>query len=985
MRVSTTKRRPFRKLQTGATLLLGLLLVVVSAPQLVAQARLQNRAFLRLDDPEPYLNYGRTMFDPYPDVLSSRNQYDRLGNFLMRGYNIVRFDEVRPGLSDMERETRFVEWFNNLIITNDSYRGVNYSLSVGDVIRTKFTDMTMKHPRWDGVRLDGATSDNRFTLMFSRGERTTQTTRFSTFGTSAERSSVIAFGGHWQTRLGDILQLGTTYYNQHMSDNANADNSFLRGDTPYSMLPPSFITLAFEDDSPDRGDAGATIYRVDMFIVGESMGEEVRFATVQGVEGYAYRPELKDFPPIPASGHQVAGNARRLYQFSMPEYVLPSDEDYAANPEVQLQGVTIKSVRFQAEVEGDYRIGLRQKHLFFDEDEHLNNLKKGYSPNAEGERERERYVNPFTGLKGGDWLDDEDDDDEARLTPAEAEAAGFDVFRTWPVMPNPSANEGQLYKWDVNPDDIFYTVVRSSGRSRPRGVVEFAYGVPTGQALYGLDMKLTLRDLTVKGELVVNPQNFIFPMGRNAGKRHSKRAWSYYLTVDKKLGSSLELGGEIFNLDADFSGNYDAERGGIPFFTDRARSDGNVSVMEEFRVMADNDDNDQFPDESLRERPSGNLTDAGIFPGLDENGDLVPDSDQNFNGAPDWTEPLLFYDADPPEFVYGIDLNNNGVVDFRENDDEPDYPYRRDRKGVHLFAVRDELGLLGKWISAGAYRTREPVGGNEANAFYLRHEYYRASPFFGTIRINDDIKWVRDEIRDDVYVWQDYLFDDEVIINGETYRRRDLNSQLFAPPPDPLLMKNSFVTTLFAESNFNQIADLNIVNNVQYIRNSQKADEFDDGTSQEEDVRTRWTLVNKVDYTIRLGDSFRIKPMFKHLLFRETSKNYQREFDDPIRSTSIYTPILRVEHQLTPKSFFQMGYQGLPFWKYRFKDRVDSSKDFKEWNLVIMMTNRSDYWGYSVANSFGYQRTSREFDDELVGEGLDRHNSRLFFDIMAGY
>ena len=85
MRVSTTKRRPFCKLQIGATLLLGLLLVVVSAAQLAAQARLQNRAFLRLDDPEPYLNYGRTMFDPYPDVLSSRNQYDRLGNFLMRG------------------------------------------------------------------------------------------------------------------------------------------------------------------------------------------------------------------------------------------------------------------------------------------------------------------------------------------------------------------------------------------------------------------------------------------------------------------------------------------------------------------------------------------------------------------------------------------------------------------------------------------------------------------------------------------------------------------------------------------------------------------------------------------------------------------------------------------------------------------------------------------------------------------------------------
>ena len=973
--------RPGPRPWTGA-LLLGLVLVGSSAGELAAQVRLQNRQFLHYGDPETYLNYGRTMFDPYPDVLSSRNQYDRLGNFLMRGYNIVRFDDVRPGLSDMQRETRFVEWFNNLIITTDSYRGANYTLSAGDVIRTKFTDMTMKHPRWDGVRLDGATSDNRLTLMFTRGERTTQVPRFSTFGTNTERSSVIAFGGHWQTRLGDLLQLGATYYNQHMADNLNPDGSFLRGDTPYSMLPPSTITVAVEDDTPDRGDAGATVYSVDMFIVAESMGEELRIATVEGVEGYEYRPALKEFPRIPPTGHQIVGNARRLYKFRMPEYVLPPDADYASNLEIPLQGVTLRSVRFQAEVEGDYRIGVRQQHLFFDEDEHLTNIDKGYTPDPEAdERSRDRYVNPFTGLRGAVL----GERDEGLLTPSEAEAAGFDVFRTWPVVPNPNAAAGQLYKWDEDPENLFYTVMRSNGNNRARSVVEFDYGLPTGQALYGLNMGLTLKDLIIKGEFVANPQDFIFPVGRNAGKRHSNRAWSYYLTADKRFGSSLELGGEIFDIDADFSGNFDSERGGIPFFTDRARNDGNVSVMEEFRLMADNDDNDQFPDESLRERPSSNLADAGIYPGLDENGDLVPDSDQNFNGLPDWTEPLLFYDADPPEFVYGIDPNNNGVVDFRENDDEPDYPYRRGRKGMHGFALFEDLGPFGKWVSAGIYRTEEPMSGYQANAFYLRHEYYKASPFFGRIRINDDIKWVRDQIRDDVYIWEDFLLDDEVTIDGEDYRRRDLNSQLFPPPPDPLLMKNSVVTTLFAESTFSQILDLNIINNVQYVRNSQKKDEFDDGTIQVEDVRTRWTMVNKIDYTVRLGDSFRIRPMFKHLLVRETSDKYEEEFDGPIASTSIYAPIVRFQYLMTPKSFFQLGYQGLPFWKYRFNDRVDDSKDFKEWNLVIMMTNRSDYWGYNVANQFGYQRTVREFDDDLVAGGLDRGNSRLFFDIVVGY
>ena len=981
-------------------LLLGLLIWGVSGVDIQAQTQMKNRDFLHLGDPEPYLNYGRTMFEPYPDVLTSRNQYDRLGNFLMRGYNMFRLDDVRPGFSQVSRHRLYAQWFNSMIITSDTYRGWNYSLTVGDEIRTKLSDMTVKHPRWDGIRIDGAASDNQFTLMFTRGEQTASLPKFSTFESGRERSSVVAFGGHWQTELGDILQLGATYYNQHMADSFNSDGSFLKGDTPYSILPPNFITVAIEDDSPEEELQGARVYRVDIFVVGESGADEVRITTAENAdrERWTIRPDLAlavegGRRTVGEEGWQVVGNDRILFQFQMPEFVLPGAEDYAANPDVTLGGITIKSVRFQVDIEGDYRIGVRQKHLFFDQKAYNKNIDKGYSPIAESERSRERYVNPFTGLKGADGGDDETDDDAALLTPVEAAAEGYDVFRRWPVPPDPMVNPFQQYKWDQDADDIFYTVKRAKGRNRGRGVVEFDYGIPSGQAIYGLDWKLKLKDMTLKGELVTNPQHFIFPVGRNAGDRSSKRTWAYYLTLDRKLGPSLQLGGEIFDFDPDFSGNYDSRRGGIPFFTDRARSGGNVSVMEEFRLMADNDDNDQFPDDSLPESPSSFLTDAGIFPGRDENGDLVPDSDQNFNGIPDWKEPILFYDSNPPEFVYGIDLNNNGMVDYRENDDQPDYPYRRDRRGVHLFAAKDELGILGRWASLGAYRIKENAGGNEASAFYLRWEYYKASPIFGSIRINDDIKLVKDQIRDDVYIWKDYPFDVEVPhprIDGDEIRQIDLNSQLFPPQVDPLRMKNSLVNTLFFESRFSQILDLNIVNNLQYVRNSQREDEFDDGSMQESDVRTIWTLVNKADYTLRLGDSFKLRPMFKHLLFRETSGNRERETEEitgekmAYRSTSVYTPIMRADYHFTPKFFMQVGFQGFPFWRYRFKDRVNEENDFKQWDLVVMMTNRSDYWGYSIASQFGYARTNRKYDEEGQ-EALNERNSRIFFDLIGGY
>ena len=134
------------------------------------------------------------------------------------------------------------------------------------------------------------------------------------------------------------------------------------------------------------------------------------------------------------------------------------------------------------------------------------------------------------------------------------------------------------------------------------------------------------------------------------------------------------------------------------------------------------------PDEMINELPSAEKSDSGIFPGLDENNDLIPDSDQNFNGIPDWTEPILFYDADPPDFIYGIDFNNNGVVDYRENDALPDYPYPRDRQGTHLVATKKGLGRWGKWTSVGYYTMKEPAGGGKGRGHLrpLRAQFHLA-------------------------------------------------------------------------------------------------------------------------------------------------------------------------------------------------------------------------------------------------------------------
>ena len=590
--------------------------------------------FLNLGHPEPYLNYGRKEYDPYPSVINARNRYDRLGNYLSRGFNVFTWEFSRPGESNINTRTaQYLSWFAALVMLNDSYKGWNYRVTLGEDIRAKFSDLTFSDPRFLGILLDGASSDNRFTLMLSQGGDLLNAAKFSTFKATRETSPVLIFGGHWETKLGNVLRMGATYFNQHMANTADENGSFLKGDTPYSMLSPSFIEVIIEDDSPDDIGRPATIYDVDVVVIGESQGQRVRLTSIEGDP--EYDSSLKMIDPVGGAegGLTIAGGDQVVFRFQMPQFNLPDDAAYSADPDDFVPGLTMKSVRFLADVEGDYRILVRQQHLFFDQRAHQKNVDKvadgddTYAPGGS------RYVNPFTGLKGDDAIKPLED----VLT------ENPDAFNQWPVVPKPATTQASpflQYKWDLlDPTRVGYTVLRSDGSDSGRKVVEFDYGIPTGQVLYGLDWDLNFKGLKVKGELVTNPQYFLFQVGSNAGKRFDKQALGYFLTAQKEVGP-IEIGGEIFNLDSDYSGNYDSSRGGVAFFSDNCFV---CPQMQEMYVMTDNDDNDQWPDEMLNELPSAEKSDSGIFPGLDENNDLIPDSDQNFNGISrlDRADPLL--------------------------------------------------------------------------------------------------------------------------------------------------------------------------------------------------------------------------------------------------------------------------------------------------------------------------------------------------------
>ena len=81
------------------------------------------------------------------------------------------------------------------------------------------------------------------------------------------------------------------------------------------------------------------------------------------------------------------------------------------------------------------------------------------------------------------------------------------------------------------------------------------------------------------------------------------------------------------------------------------------------------------------------------FPGWDQNNDFVPDFNQNDNLVktniiPDYEEPFLRFGVDRPEFLFGVDMNNNFWVDQYENDEEPDYPIPQRPPGLQCVRRR---------------------------------------------------------------------------------------------------------------------------------------------------------------------------------------------------------------------------------------------------------------------------------------------------------
>ncbi|MBC9890385.1 MAG: hypothetical protein F7B06_11230, partial [Opitutae bacterium] len=452
------------------------------------------------------------------------------------------------------------------------------------------------------------------------------------------------------------------------------------------------------------------------------------------------------------------------------------------------------------------------------------------------------------------------------------------------------------------------------------------------------------------------------------GGRHDRGGDAWLLNAERELSARTAIGGEWFRLDPEYNTTLTVTDLTLKQYTDPpgpfAGDLGTVRDALNFTLdlnsVDDNDDKDPFPDNFFL--PS--FSDLnGVFPGLDKDLDGQPDTNRNFNSVPDYFEPVLLYDVDPDDFSYGEDLDNNGVIDLREDDNAPDYPYDLNRKGYHVYLRDRPMSKLD--LRVGRYDMTAIRGGMRSRSNYIVGEYTWDFPAVGDLRIVDFFKRVKDDIPDDVARYGD-------IANFDRLNPRGV-IRVFVE--DELLMKNSWVNTFFINGRLTALQNFFAEANFKFDYNRQVG-----GMGMDDDPNRipLWTSVFRTDYTWRLS-GLEIAPRYK-FMFRKLTDD--EGFVHQLGEWFSY-PMVLVRYKFTEQSWFRAGIQGFPGFPANYRNVEDENQDYDTKDFLLMIINRFTYAGYDQVLTAGYQISQREMKDPSR-DVLDINYEQFFIRMVVG-
>ena len=478
--------------------------------------------------------------------------------------------------------------------------------------------------------------------------------------------------------------------------------------------------------------------------------------------------------------------------------------------------------------------------------------------------------------------------------------------------------------------------------------LRFEYGLPTATELIGLDFNIkNLNGFDLRSEYVVNRRFQRFPNqnfqriidGRFRKLAPTRKtAQAFYLTSSYSQYPFFAYG-ESFYLDPDYSTTaFMSDAGGNIDY-------GNAS-RHLFEFVDDNDDQDINPDwirqsqgvtvTLTEELGTGSGGDRQVFPGLDENNDFISDFNQNQNSKPDYAEPFLRYAVDAPEFLFGMDMNNNTIIDRYEDDLVADLPYERDRTGYNAYAglaLSEDINLV-----LGQLRQREISSGNRNHTSYGMLTAEWDFPNL-QIAVFELARRTQDAIREDRLIWED----------PEGQR----------PFNDPLDAQDTFINSFYTHAKYAPLANLHVTSKLKFEKFFQQGKE-----AERKRDRSFFGLINKADYEIKPFATLTLWPKFKSIYRRQLPSTRAVPKELSISRDREEILFLVTRYNFLPQTWVDIGLEFSNFDNLKDQQNLRSGEedDFNSFVFAFVFSNTSAYIGYKLTLNAGFQREQKNFD-----------------------
>ena len=475
--------------------------------------------------------------------------------------------------------------------------------------------------------------------------------------------------------------------------------------------------------------------------------------------------------------------------------------------------------------------------------------------------------------------------------------------------------------------------------------VKIEYGLPTANEIYGISLEIQdLMGFDLYSEFDINRRYVRYP-NTNLQKHRaaSVQSQAWMINISKQAYPWFAFG-ELFSMDNDYTTSF--------YLVDSRGALDYENVLGFYEFVEDNDDLDRYAD---WQRYSEQAVDKAVFPGWDENSDFVSDFNQNDNllresTLPDYEEPFLRYHSDRPEYLFGMDMNNNGWVDRFENDEQPDYPYRRDHRGYNIYLggyIKPDMQAI-----VGQKRVGLIASGRIDHTSYAMFAWDRDLARWGRIRVFDMVKRTKDNIPNNLFQWL------------QPPGSHGIQQRL----SDPLLAENTWINTSYLGVDYTAIRNLNVINKVKY--------EFHRQSDSEERLAIRDVhrhdrflgLINKVDYY------FQVAGVSVHPRWKSEFRNQTMDFMGGGRRKELSEMgSIILEIPLWPKTTLHAGYEWL-----KFNDMLDDTNDFTEHVWGIQFTNAYGYQGYDIITQMGIHFTDRRFEE------FEDSTGKMFLTVFGG-